>query len=67
MTVDNEKQREILLNCINSCQLSGMFTQLIPVLQEISDVIESVKSAPIANTVIESKESESSLRIVSVE
>lgn len=66
MTVDSEKQRETLLNCIDSCQLSGMAAQLFAVLQEIAEVREAVKSASISQDAVASGV-ESGLRIVSAE
>jgi hypothetical protein len=50
MKLDNEKQRETLINCIGSAQLSGMISELLPLLNEISLLIETVKTAPLEDT-----------------
>jgi hypothetical protein len=47
MKLDNEKQRETLINCVMSAQLSGMVSELFPLLTDISILVETIKSAPL--------------------
>jgi hypothetical protein len=45
--LDSEKQRETLLNCIQSAQISGLVVDLFPALAEIATLIDAVKAAPV--------------------
>jgi hypothetical protein len=47
MKLDSEAQRELLLNCINSANLSGMVVELMQQLTEVARLIETVKAAEI--------------------
>jgi len=45
MKLDSEKQREILLNCIDSTQMSGVVIELMKVLKDVVDVRDAVEHA----------------------
>jgi len=45
MKLDNDKQRETLINAIQSAQLSGMVSELLPLLEEIATLVNCIKFA----------------------
>jgi hypothetical protein len=47
MELDSEAQRQTLINCIQSAQISGMVAELVPTLRDIMGVLDAVKSAEI--------------------
>lgn len=47
MKLDSEAQRKTLINCIESAQIFGMVSELIPALNEVMGVLNAVKSADI--------------------
>lgn len=48
MILDNEEQRQLLLNCVNSAQMTGVVAQLMLELTNIAKLIETIRSAQIA-------------------
>ena len=47
MKLDNEQQREMILNCINAAELSGPVRELLPVLTDIAKLIPIIQAAEI--------------------
>jgi hypothetical protein len=47
MILDSEEQRKLLLNCINSAQMTGMVAQLMAELTTIAKLIDAVQKADI--------------------
>lgn len=47
MKLDSEAQRQMLLKCLANTQISGVVEDLFPLLTDIANLIETVKTAPI--------------------
>ena len=47
MKLDSEEQRQILINALQSATLSGMVSELMPMLEQIARTIVIVKDAEI--------------------
>ena len=53
MILDSEEQRQILLNSINSAQMTGMVGQLIPELNKVEKLIHTIQNAKVIGEVQE--------------
>lgn len=50
MKLDSEAQRQTLINCIRSAQVSGMVAELAQLIPEIMGVLSAVEAAEIETT-----------------
>jgi hypothetical protein len=47
MKLDNEQQRQLLINCIQSANLTGMVMELLPQLTAVVSLLKTVQTAEI--------------------
>jgi hypothetical protein len=47
MRLESEAQRELILKCLANTQVSGVAQDLFPILTDIANLVEAVKTAPI--------------------
>jgi hypothetical protein len=50
MKVDNEEQRQTLINCIQSAQIGGMYAEVSQIVIQLAELLEVVKSAKVETT-----------------